>query len=72
MEQSMAAKGIYRTKSPKGGAEYAFVAYGVASKLGEIPRQRYEAQGYEPPFDHLHTKEEYEARKSREGKGSSK
>ena len=40
MKQSMAAKGIYRTKTPKGGAEYAFVAYGVASKLGEIPRQR--------------------------------
>ncbi len=68
----MAAKGIYRTKTPKGGAEYAFVAYSAASKLGEIPRQRYEAQGYEPPFDYLPTKEEYEARKARERNGLSK
>ena len=68
----MAAKGIYRTKTPKSGAEYAFVDYGTGSKLREIPRQRYDAQGYEPSFDYLPTKEEYEARLARQGKASSK
>ncbi|WP_186399197.1 hypothetical protein [Stappia sp. P2PMeth1] len=57
----MPAKGIYRTKTPVSGAEYAFVDYGVPSSLGEIPRFQYDAQGYEPPFDKLPTKDEYEA-----------
>jgi len=58
----MAAKGLYRTKTPESGAEYAFVDYGVASGVGEIPRAQYETQGYEPHLDALPTKEAYEAR----------
>ena len=60
----MTAKGLYRTKNPASGAEYAFVDYGVASNLGEIPRSQYEAQGYNPPFDTLPTKEQYETIKN--------
>lgn len=56
----MAGKGIYRTA--EGGAEHAFIDYGSASSVGEIPRWRYEEAYYEPPFDELPTKEEYEAR----------
>ncbi|WP_292051251.1 hypothetical protein [Mesorhizobium sp.] len=58
----MPAKGVYRTKTLASGAEYARVDYGVASSLGEIPRAQYEAQDYEPPFDDLPTKEQYEAK----------
>lgn len=54
-------KGIYRTKTPESGAEYAFVDYGVPMNIGEIPRGRYELNGYLPPFDMLPTKAEYEA-----------
>jgi hypothetical protein len=62
----MAAKGLYRTKMPESGAEYAFVDYGVASSIGEIPRSRYEEQGYQPPFDRLPTKEAYEKANSKD------
>jgi hypothetical protein len=61
----MPAKGIYRTKTPESGAEYAFVDYGIASTLNEIPRWQYENADYEPPFDSLPTKGEYEARIAR-------
>ncbi len=62
----MAAKGLYRTKTPESDAEYAFVDYGVPSSAGEIPRSRYESQGYEPPFDSLPTKEDFEARNNKD------
>ena len=59
----MAATGLYKTiKTSESGAEYAFVDYGSASSLGEIPRWRYEEADYRAPFDDLPTKEEYEAR----------
>jgi hypothetical protein len=58
----MSARGLYRTKTPAGGAEYARVVYGIASPPGEIPKPLYEARGYEPPFDTLPTREEHEAR----------
>jgi hypothetical protein len=57
----MSARGLYRTKTPVGGAEYARVIYGIAAPPGEIPRPLYEARECEPPFDILPTKEEHEA-----------
>jgi hypothetical protein len=60
-QEEMSARGLYRTKMPEGGAEYARVVYGIASPPGEIPRPLYEARGYEPPFDTLPTKREGEA-----------
>lgn len=60
----MAAKGLYRTMTPESGAEYAFVDYGVASNIGEISRSLYEANGYEPAFDDLPTKEHYDANRT--------
>ena len=57
----MSARGLYRTKTPKGEAEYARVFYGNASPPGEIPRPLYEARGYKPRFDTLPTKGKGEA-----------
>lgn len=56
----MAGKGLFRTMTPQSGAEYAVVDHGVVSSMGEMPRAQYEAQGYQPPFDELPTKELYE------------
>jgi hypothetical protein len=57
----MAPRGVYRTKAPQGGAEYAFVDYGAGSTLGEMTRAFYERRGYNPVFESLPTKETYEA-----------
>lgn len=54
------ARGVYRSRTSKSGAEYAYVYYGVASSIGEMPRADYEAHGYDPLFELLPTKEEYE------------
>lgn len=43
--------GVYRTVHTN-GMEIAFVDKGVGKPLG-IPRERYEANGYQPPFDAL-------------------
>lgn len=61
----MKGKGLYRTTTPETGAEYAFVDYGVPSDVGEIPRARYEENGYQPPFDDLPTKSKYQQSKVR-------
>ena len=55
------AKGLYRTSTPETGAEYAHVHYGNVAALDSIPRALYEENGYQPPYDKLPTKEEYEA-----------
>ena len=52
----MSARGLYRTKMPESGAEYARVFYGIATPPGEIPRPLYEARMYKPHFDTLPTK----------------
>jgi len=57
----MSAKGLYRTVTPESGAEYAYLDYGVPSNPGEMRRARYESNAYEPPFDSLPTKQQYEA-----------
>ena len=57
----MSARGLYRTKMPEGGAEYARVFYGNATSTGDIPRPLYEARGYKPRFDTLPTRGEGEA-----------
>jgi hypothetical protein len=49
----MSTRGLYRTKMPEGGAEYACVFHGNPSQRGEIPRPLYEARGYRPRFDTL-------------------
>ena len=45
------AKGLWKTTHPS-GMEIAYIDKGVGSPLG-IPRERYEANGYQPPFDKL-------------------
>jgi hypothetical protein len=57
----MSARGLYRTKMPESGAEYARVFYSNATSSGEIPRPLYEARGYKPRFDTLPPKGEGEA-----------
>ncbi|MEM9318540.1 MAG: hypothetical protein AAGA70_05995 [Pseudomonadota bacterium] len=44
-------KGVHRSRLPN-GAEVAFVDKGVGKPFG-IMRDRYEEQGYQPPFDEL-------------------
>ena len=51
-----AARGIFRDQ-----AGWVTVDHGV--HRNSIPRHRYEEMGYEPPFESLPTKEEYDARK---------
>ena len=53
-------RGLYRNVTEVSGAEYVFVDYGNAPSLGEIPRAQYDRAGYQPPFDELPTKEQYE------------
>jgi hypothetical protein len=60
----MPPKGVYRLKRPPSGAEYAYV-HGIRSKVGQIPREKYEERGYKPPFDQLPTKAMYEKWKVR-------
>jgi hypothetical protein len=62
-ESVMAAKGVYRTSLPDSGGEFASVDYGVASSGGWMTRADYEARKYQPPFDNLPTKEQYDAAK---------
>jgi hypothetical protein len=54
------ARGVYRTTNPR-GAEYAAVDFGTSARLESVSRRDYEANGYEPPFDELPTKEESES-----------
>ena len=58
---TMVARGVYRAKSSGTGVEYAHVESGVGHE--DMTRSWYEAQRYEPPFDQLPTKEEYEKAK---------
>jgi hypothetical protein len=55
------AKGLYRTSTPETGAEYAHVHYGNVAALDSISRSLYEENGYQPQYNTLPTKEEYEA-----------
>ena len=57
----MSARGLYRTKMPESGAEFARVFYGNSAPPGEIPRPLYEARGYKPRFDTLPTRGDSEA-----------
>jgi len=52
------AHGLYRTQIPEHEARYAWVSYGESG--GEdMPEEEYRAQGLEPNFDALPTKDEY-------------
>lgn len=57
----MIGKGIYRAGDPKLG-EVAYVDWSTINSAEPfLTRDTYEANGYEPPFDQLPTKEEYRA-----------
>jgi hypothetical protein len=58
---AMSDRGVYRTKTQESGAEYAVMNYGRGPGIEEIPRSRYEAQGYQPSFDQLPSKQQYKA-----------
>ena len=45
------ATGLYRTVHTN-GMEIAFIDKGLGTPLG-IPRERYESNGYQPPFESL-------------------
>ncbi len=45
------ATGVYRMKHAN-GMEFAFIDKGVGKPIG-IPRDQYEAKGYQPKYDSL-------------------
>lgn len=47
---------------PHGGAEFVVVDYGMPTSLAEISRALYEERRYQPPFENLPTKEQFDAR----------
>ena len=53
------AKGIYRERNGEGVSDSARVDYG-AHRI-DVPEARYRANGFEPPFDDLPWKADYEA-----------
>jgi hypothetical protein len=56
-------RGIYRVQVSESGARYAWVEYGTSGAM-EVPEHQYRAQGYEPPFDSLPWKHEYDAERA--------
>jgi hypothetical protein len=62
MEDQVKPIGIYRDTASDSGAEFAFVEYGEELSAGDtVPRNIYEQDGYEPPFDTLPTREQFES-----------
>lgn len=59
------ARGLYRTRGVGGLPNDARVSDGTIAM--DIPEQRYRDNGYEPPFDDLPWKEDYEAAQARKG-----
>ena len=60
MTNSVNARGLYRTTSSESGAKYARVRY-IDKHEMDIPEDRYRTQGYQPEFDNLPSKDEYDA-----------
>ncbi len=56
------AKGLYRDSDG-----WVMVDYGT--NRAPIPRDRYDEQGYAPPYDALPTQEQYEASQAQGGTG---
>jgi hypothetical protein len=56
-------RGIYRTFNMESGARHAHVEYDSRSEM-DITEQRYRERRYQPVFDALPWKDEYEAAKS--------
>lgn len=54
--------GLYREVRGWAGVEDSACVIDSAGYKYNVPRSRYEGQGYAPPFDELPTKEEYEAK----------
>lgn len=51
-------RGLWRTKTEESGATYAYVDY--ESYAQEVTEAMYRDRGYQPPYDELPTKEEYD------------
>jgi hypothetical protein len=61
----MASRGVYRTRTLDGAVEFAHVDHGGTTATEDMTRWFYETQRYEPPFDQLPTKQEYERQSGR-------
>jgi hypothetical protein len=53
-------RGVYRVRIPETDARHAWVEYGISGAM-EVSENQYRAQGYEPPFESLPWKHEYDA-----------
>jgi hypothetical protein len=62
-------RGIYRAQTSDGRAKFACVVYGAGASSEGVTDAHYRDRGFQPPFEELPTKEEYEkkVRRSREG-----
>ena len=55
-------RGLYWTVTPETGAKYAMVDYGPGGGARmEMPEKDYRDRGYDPPFDKLPPKDQYDA-----------
>ena len=59
----MATSGVYRVKAVGAAVEFAHVVH-AGGTTEDVTRAFYELQGYQPPFDQLPTKDEYEKAKN--------
>jgi hypothetical protein len=64
-EADAMAVGIFRTRTPESGAEYATVQYGNSTQLESISRLHYELNGYQPPFNTLPDKVLFDEQKKK-------
>ena len=62
MERPM-TRGVYRTRNEESGAQYAHVEYDIHADM-DIPEQRYRDRRYQPEFDRLPWKNDYDAVKA--------
>ncbi len=63
------ARGIYRAQTSDGRAKFACVVYGAGASCEGVTDAHYRDRGFQPPFEELPTKEEYEKKVKRSRKG---
>jgi len=53
-------RGVYRTRNKESDSQYAHVEYDIHADM-DIPEQRYRDRRYQPEFDRLTWKNDYDA-----------
>jgi hypothetical protein len=63
------ARGTYRAQTSDGRAKFACVVYGEGASSEGVTEKEYRDRGFQPPFEELPIKEEYEKKARRSKKG---